>query len=253
MYIPSYSDLLSVLLDIGETLLISGAEVSRVEDTIARLGYAYGAERVDIFVITSDIILTVRFAEGAERTQMRRIAETYNTDFRKLEELNALSRACCAEPLPVDELERRVREVCAAEKPVAMQYLGSILAGGAFTMFFGGGWADGLFAAAVSALVCFLQCTALPYFRNAVVFDFLTGLAVGSIVCAAGRLMPLLSVDTILIGTIMLLIPGVATTNATRDMLVGHTISGLMRLSESLLLAGALAMGFGSAIYLIGV
>lgn len=249
----TYSELLRVLLDIGETLLISGAEVSRVEDTITRLSRAYGAERVDIFVITSDIILTVRFADGTELTQMRRIAETADTDFRKLEELNALSRACCIQPLSVDELDRRVQEVCTAVKPASMHYLGSVLAGGAFTMFFGGSWADGLFAAAVSALVCMLQRKALPYFRNAAVFDFLTGLFVGAIVCAAARLAPVLAVDTILIGVIMLLIPGVATTNAVRDMLVGHTISGLLRLSESLLLAGSLAMGFGSAIYLIGV
>ena len=51
----------------------------------------------------------------------------------------------------------------------------------------------------------------------------------------------------------MLLIPGVPLTNSVRDMLVGHTISGLLRLAESLLLAGSLAMGFGSAIYLFGV
>ena len=54
-------------------------------------------------------------------------------------------------------------------------------------------------------------------------------------------------------GVIMLLIPGVPLTNSVRDMLVGHTISGLLRLAESLLLAGSLAMGFGSAIYLFGV
>ena len=32
-----------------------------------------------------------------------------------------------------------------------------------------------------------------------------------------------------------------------------HTISGLLRLSESLILSGALALGFGTAIYLFGV
>ena len=53
-------------------------------------------------------------------------------------------------------------------------------------------------------------------------------------------------------GVIMLLIPGAALTNAVRDMLVGHTISGLLRLAESLLLALMLAIGFGSAIYLFG-
>ena len=50
-----------------------------------------------------------------------------------------------------------------------------------------------------------------------------------------------------------LLIPGAALTNAVRDMLVGHTVSGLLRMFESLLLALMLAIGFGSAIYLFGV
>ncbi len=40
-------------MSIGEQLLISGAEVGRVEDTICRICKAYGAERVDVFSITS--------------------------------------------------------------------------------------------------------------------------------------------------------------------------------------------------------
>jgi uncharacterized membrane protein YjjP (DUF1212 family) len=50
--------------------------------------------------------------------------------------------------------------------------------------------------------------------------------------------------DKIMIGDIMLLIPGIAMTNSIRNMLVGDTISGIMRLIESLLWAGALALGF---------
>ena len=50
--------------------------------------------------------------------------------------------------------------------------------------------------------------------------------------------------DMILIGDIMLMIPGLAMTNAVRNMLVGDTISGVVRLAESLIWAGALAGGF---------
>ena len=50
----------------------------------------------------------------------------------------------------------------------------------------------------------------------------------------------------------MLLIPGIAMTNSIRDILVGDTISGLMRLIESILWAGSLACGFMTAILLIG-
>ena len=45
-------------LNIGEEMLISGAEVSRVEDSVRRICIAYGAEKVDVFTITSAIVVT---------------------------------------------------------------------------------------------------------------------------------------------------------------------------------------------------
>ena len=53
--------------------------------------------------------------------------------------------------------------------------------------------------------------------------------------------------DKISIGNIMLLIPGVAMTNAIRDMFQGDTISGLLRFSEALLIAVCVAFGFAAA------
>ena len=92
----AHERVLHELLKMGEMLLGCGAEINRVEDTMTRLGRAYGAKRVDIFVITSDIVLTVLFDDGAELTQTRRISGSPATDFVKLEALNALSRKVCA-------------------------------------------------------------------------------------------------------------------------------------------------------------
>ena len=64
---------------------------------------------------------------------------------------------------------------------------------------------------------------------------------------------PCLNLDKIMIGDIMLLIPGIAMTNAIRDMLMGDTISGLMRLIESILWAGSLAVGFMASIWMVGI
>ena len=57
--------------------------------------------------------------------------------------------------------------------------------------------------------------------------------------------------DKILIGDIMLLIPGLAMTNAVRNILLGNTISGLVRLADSLLWAAALAGGFMVALRIV--
>ena len=64
-------------------------------------------------------------------------------------------------------------------------------------------------------------------------------------------MIPQLHLDKILIGDIMLLIPGLAMTNSIRNMLAGNTISGVVRLTESLIWAGALAGGFMIAMLLL--
>ncbi len=240
------------LLKMGEMLLLCGAEINRVEDTMTRLGRAYGAERVDIFVITSDIVLTVRFLSGEELTQTRRITRSPATDYQKLEALNALSRQACAAPLPVDALHEALRRIDGTQPRRLQSYLGSILTAVGFTLFLGGGLADALFAGFVGAMVGWMQQKVLPIFRNGAYFQLLTGLLAGAVICLAGKVAGVFAVDRISIGVIMLLIPGAALTNAVRDMLVGHTISGLLRLAESLILALMLAIGFASAMYLFG-
>ena len=82
---------LHVFLDIGDALLSSGAEIFRVEDTLNRMGYACGATQMNVFVITSSIVITMEFPEENVRTQTRRIRKTGGNDFEKLEKLNNLS------------------------------------------------------------------------------------------------------------------------------------------------------------------
>lgn len=240
------------MLDIGEAMLAGGAEVNRVEDTLIRLGRAYGAVRMNVFVITSSVVVTMVLPDGRELTQTRRILNPGGTDFEKLEAFNALSRECCAHPVPVEELGRKVAALNrSASRPSAL-YLGSMLAAGSFAMFFGGSPWDGVAAALFALLICLCQRRLAPICPNRVIFNLLCSLMTGAAICLCARLIPGLQADQIMIGDIMLLIPGIAMTNAVRDVLVGDTISGIMRLIESLLWAGSLASGFMIAIWLMG-
>lgn len=45
-------------LEIGARMLISGAEIRRVEDSIFRICTAYGSERTEVFSITYTIVAT---------------------------------------------------------------------------------------------------------------------------------------------------------------------------------------------------
>ena len=239
--------LMDCLLDMGQLLLDCGAEISRVEETICRIGKAYGAAHVEAFVITSIISLTMEFPGEEAVTDTRRIFSSTGTDFYRLEKLNELSRSCCAEPLPLPEFRAAVQRVAAGIKPFRVLLGGSVLAAGGFAVFFGGSLWDGLAAAVFALGICLLQKklgeTQINTAGANLLLSLLTGLGVG-LVCA---LLPALHMDKILIGDIMLLIPGLAMTNAIRNVLVGNTISGVVRLTESLIWAAALAGGFMTA------
>lgn len=245
------TELAECLLDMGALLLDCGAEISRVEETLMRMGRAYGARHVDAFAITSIITLTMEFADEDAITETRRIYSSAGTDFYRLEKLNDLSRSCCAAPIPVAELKEKLEHVAAGKKPESVILWGSILAAGGFAVFFGGTVWDGLTAAAFALLICFLQkrlgLTQISTTGSNLFISFLTGLGVG-LLC---RLVPVLHMDMILIGDIMLLIPGIAMTNSIRNMLGGNTISGAVRLLESLIWAVALAGGFMTAMLIL--
>ena len=91
-----------------------------------------------------------------------------------------------------------------------------------------------------------------PICPNNVVFNLLCSFITGVAICFSARLFTFLHADKIMMGDIMLLIPGIAMTNSIRDVLVGDTIAGVMKFVESLLWAGAIACGFMLAIQLIG-
>ena len=244
--------LLDCLLEMGDLLLDCGAEIGRVEDTLSRMGKAYGATRTNVFVIPSLISLSLSFPGSEALTETRRIHSYGNTDFYRLEKINAMSRACSVEPLPLDELEARLGKVARGCKPFPMVFWGSVLGGGGFAVFFGGSLWDGLAAAVFAAMICLMQRSLGKTQLGIVASNLMISLTAGLGVGLAAEFLPLLHMDKILIGDIMLLIPGLAMTNAIRNTLVGNTISGVVRLAESLIWAAALAGGIMVALIVVG-
>jgi uncharacterized membrane protein YjjP (DUF1212 family) len=240
-------------LDMGETMLRCGAEILRVEDTVIRICTAYGGGIVDVFTILSLIILSWKADDGENYTLTRRI-NPYPTDLNKLEELNALSRYICENKPPCDEVERRICAIMApAEKRIyKSKVTGYVLLASAFTLFFGGSLRDGLAAGVVAVLMYLWDYLFSAHGRNRVVYSLAISIVAGllcilSVFAGIGQ-----HIDMVMIGSIMLLIPGISLMNALRDMMCGDIITGILRLAEALMMAVAIAAGFGIAIMMLG-
>lgn len=251
-YLAEEEALLQCILDMGELLLTSGAEVMRVEDTISRLCRVYGFARWDVFTITSSIVLTVRTPGGRTVTQTRRILSR-DTDLGRVEKVNALSRRLCQCPVGLEEFRQAVEEIrTAGVYPVWVQRLMYMMISGAFSVFFGGTPADGV-ASCISGLVLFETLRWITPLRlngtiQCMAASFLTGFAT-AILCQIGLGQ---NPDKIIIGNIMLLIPGIAFTAALRDIINGDTLSGLLGLCEAVLRALAVAIGFAAMLLWTG-
>ena len=107
---PSPDAVLACILDMGELLLTCGGEVFRVEDTLSRLCAAYGFQKINVFSITSSIVLTAECPDGKILTQTRRIV-TRGTNLQRVAQVNALSRQLCANPVSVADFRKKLAEI----------------------------------------------------------------------------------------------------------------------------------------------
>ncbi len=231
-------------LSIGEELLRNGAEVGRVEDTIRRICIAYGAVRADVFSITSSIIATIFYGEEESYTETRRVAFK-NNDMTRLDLLNRLSRKICQTGLTPREAEAEMEEIrCAPRYSFPVQMLTYAIISGSFTLFFGGDWVDMAASAVIGVAIKIFESTIKRGAFNTLISSLLCA-GMGGVLANLAVLSGLgHHADLISIGNVMLLIPGLAFTNALRDLFSGDTVTGLIRFMESLLLSVAVAFGF---------
>ena len=173
------SQFLCVLIKMGEALQNSGAEVFRVEDTLNRIAAAYGAEEVNIFVITSSIVVTLTMPDLPPQTQTRRLRKSTGNDLLELEQLNALSRRICAEKPPVEEFQQQLSTILAQPGEPRLHLAGSVLAAASFAVFFGGSLWDGVLAGGVAVFICWMERWLAPFCLNGVAFQFIASFLSG--------------------------------------------------------------------------
>lgn len=241
-------EILELAVEVGYQLQIAGGEIYRVEESVSRLLRAYGIETGEVFAIPNCLIASAHTG-GREVTSMRRIP-SHGTDIWKLEAMNGLCRRLCAVPLPVDRARRELETLVEGEKrysPLAL-LLAHFFGAGMFTLFFGGGWQDALCAGVCGGAIWITLSLMDKLEANLLIRTMAGGgvsalLALGLCGLGLGQ-----SVDLITIGALMILVPGVALTNAVRDVMVGDMVSGLSKLAEAVLIGVAIALGTGLAL-----
>ncbi|MBR2473771.1 MAG: threonine/serine exporter family protein [Clostridia bacterium] len=243
----SYADrLLCIALNIGEGMLRSGGEISRVENTVERICLAYGAEFIEVFSITSVIIAAVRMKNGEYSSQVRRVKATSN-DLLRLELYNGISRKICNETPPLSSVKELIEEAKRKRLyPSWVRLIAAAFTAGLFTVSFGGNLIDGAVASFIGAIIFNIDRNlGLNFNKMAkIAFNSFIGgfLACFSVFIGIGH-----NAAAIIIGTVILLIPGLMFGTALRNLLCGDLLSGSLEIVRACLTALMIALGYLSS------
>lgn len=231
----------------GEIMMKSGAEIYRVEDTITRICKAGKISYVDVFATPTGIFVTLD--EGKRDsdvfTYVRRIKGS-KTDLSRISDINRFSREFTTTDLSVDEGMEILTEIEA--KPAfsfPLQLLGAGLIAAFFCILFDGSAIDAADSFIIGGFSYTLSMVLSRIDLNFFIRGFMCCLAATFLALLAVSLGIAQSSSAIVIGVMMIFVPGVAITNSMRDFLSGDMVSGMARLSEAVIIAVSLAAGAG--------
>lgn len=228
----------------GRLIMENGGETYRVEETITRMGHAFGFAEVECFAVPSGIFISYRKGSGSIETAVKRVRRR-GTDLTRVDAVNAVSRRMEAEKLSCEEVMELLREI-ETRKPKITK-LGLVLAVAlssfGWAAMFGGGMVDCVVAFVVAllgqGLAFALDKAGMRSFVSTLLGSFLATILPMLFHMATD----LLIVDAAVAACLMPMLPGLAMTNAVQDTLRGDMVSGISSATSALLTASMIAGG----------
>ena len=241
------NELLDFTLDIGECLLSSGAETGRVEDTLTRIIRHFYRGHSEIFVVLTGFFVNI----GAYTETVRVHKRTINLD--RIARINKLSSDIVEDKADFESAVKRLEEIKQSKPyPMWIKTPAVAVSCGFFTLLSAGGPADAMNSFIVGAVMNVI----INMLKNRGVTNFIVTFLGGAVIAFLTALIYYAglgtSINAMITGAIIPLVPGLAITNALRDIMDGDYLSGGARLFDAVVVAVALAAGAGAVMYMFG-
>lgn len=241
--------LINFALDCGEIMLRSGAETFRVQDTMRRILSTTGRDKIEATAISTALLVTLPREEKGPLAMMRGV-HTEALNFQRICEVNALSRAFVSGEIGLTSAAKQLRRPSShAAYPLPLRILCYGFISGCLSFLTSesvpGGCVSFFVGILLGILLFWLGNKKIPYFLP----SFLGGSCAALCAGIVHHVIPAIRIDTVVIGSIMPLLPGVAFCRSIRDLLEGNIISGSTKMVEALMTACFLAGGVGTTLH----
>lgn len=234
----------------AQIVLQNGGETHRVENIIHKVCKQFGYDTVESFVTPTGIFLSVWDNQEHVATSIKRITSR-TVDLDKIARISKLCGDIKVRSLTAEQYEQEMHALALKKVyPIQVQVLFGGISAGFYSLLFGGSWSDFGVAFLIGLLIVISTRLLYRSHFNIFLINAFCGALSVFIARYVGTYINGLQTDKIVIGTIMLLVPGLALTNAIRDAMAGDLVSGTARLVEAFFIAIAIAAGTGSMLKL---
>ena len=252
---PDTANLEAVLdfcVDLSRRMIVSGANIERVQLAIERITYAYGLKDVSVHLLSTFLSIGARDAQGRYAFRQGSIPPA-GIHLERLKRLNRLSYAVVGKkPSPLGLPAVLEEASWVVDYPDWLILLAQCLALSCLCLIFGGGPLEILPVLAVTALIHYGVLLLARLGLDHIVSN--------AVVMFAASVLSLLYLHTgvpaqgpvIFITVSMLMIPGIPLVNAVRNLLCGNEMNGILQLSKVTIETMALAMGIYTAVMALG-
>lgn len=241
-----YQLLVDTAILAGEIMLRAGAETCRVEDTMIRILKTSGFQHCDAYVVTTGITVTLEDYRQDTISITRRIQDK-QTNLGNIDKVNTISRKFCAGALSLKETFHQLKHMEPVTYPEWQVNLATFLTAACFTFMLGGRRMECLAAALNGVYYILTRMVNQKYRLNSFVIQMLASFCMSFTAMTIKVLaVPILSLEPVIAGSIMAMLPGMAMTNGIRDTLEGDYMSGSARIIEAFVVAASLALGIGT-------
>lgn len=244
-------EILQSINEIGYLLLKHGAEIYRVEESLERMCHGFGFTNIEVFAIPSYYTLSLTLHDGTPyQTSKRSRSNRIHLDH--LYELNHLVRRISNQEMTLPQIRQEIENIKSQNLNLHLILIGYIISSAMFCIFFGGGLDEMLVSAVIGFVLYYVILFMEKLAINSIARTLFSSMVLATIAIMTYKIGFISDMQSVITGTLMLLVPGIAITNSLRDIIGGDFVSGLSRMIEAILTAASIAIGVGIMMMLLG-
>ncbi len=241
---------LEAIILAGKILIEAGAEIYRVEDTMSYMAESIGLKHFRSYVTNKGIIVSIINDNGFGETQAVS-SKQMAFQLLKLEAVNQLSRELAAQKGEEIDIRDVIEKLNQIDKirgyRIRWQLLSSFLGAGGFSLALGSGFADSIIAAVAGLLLGLVMSLLKRYIKT----SFLRTIISSCMVTLFIDIIFMLGIgeyrSIIILGAMMVLIPGAVFVNSVREFCQNNFYTGISLLMIALLECISISVGVAVA------